>query len=299
MHDSTYYLLVALALLAVGLPRISTYFLFPPAGVWAKWIRWALFSGIFAALMETTGWSTRPQWVHLLIGAGLWVLLETAYNWLVIGALSRSPLPLFPKFRDNSDGDEWPAQARFIRMKDWLRENNYTSIAALKAELFEDNYLRVSVYENREEGLRIQVLFIPKGNNSSSVFYSINSIAADDRRLITDNHSLPFGGYYPDSWQHVRKPMVGSLPRLYRIHRKRAAKIAFESADFTEKPLDELNGQQRYLENLNIHSGIIVPLPKQEEDGMLTEKGRYRIWVEMWLIAYFGKARSVCVTSEP
>lgn len=292
MHDTTYYLLVALALLAVGLPRISNHFLFPPAGVWAKWIRWALVSGVFAVLMETTGWSTRPLWVHLLIGAGLWFLFETVYNWLIIAALSRSPFPLFPKYRENSDGDEWPAQARFIRMKDWLRENNYTSIAALKAELFEDNFLRVSVYENSEEGIRIQILFVPKGNNSSSVFYSINSLGADDARLITDNHSLPFGGYYPDSWLHLRKPMVGSLSCLCRIHRKRASKLAFESIGFTEKPLDELNDQQRYLENLNIHSGIIVPISKQEEDGMLTEKGRYRIWIEMWLIAYFGKARS-------
>ena len=67
----------------------------------------------------------------------------------------------------------------------------------------------------------------------------------------------------------------------------------FTPIDFPTKPLDELNGQQRHLENLNIHSGIIVPLSKQEEEGMLTEKGRYRIWIEMWLIAYFGKARSI------
>ncbi|MGC6454977.1 MAG: hypothetical protein ACON39_01530 [Coraliomargaritaceae bacterium] len=294
MQDTVYYILVSLALLTVGLPRIGTFFLFPPALVLAKWIRWVLFSAIFAVLMETTGWSARPQWVHLIIGAGLWFLLETGYNWIVIGALSRSPLPLFPKFRENSDGDEWPAQARYIRLKDWLRENNYRNIAALKAELFEENYLRVSIYENRESGVRIQVLFIPKGNNTSSVFFSIHSIAADESRLITDNHTLPFGGFYPDNWLHLRKPLQGSLSSLHQLHCKRVAKIGFQSTNFSTSPLEELNSQQRHLENLNIHNGIIVPLSKQEEDGMLTEKGRYRIWVEMWLITYFGKAKSVC-----
>ncbi|MGB0344229.1 MAG: hypothetical protein ACPGGJ_02450 [Coraliomargarita sp.] len=292
LQDSAYYLLAALALLSVGLPAAGNRFFFPPALVFAKWIRWALFAGLFAALMEATGWSIRPVSTHLIVGAGLWFLLETGYNWLVIGALSRSPLPLFPEFRENRDGDEWPADQPHLRIKDWLRDNGYSRIAALKAELYQENYLRASVYQSSDARTRIQILFIPKSRNGASAFFSINSISTDGRRLITDNHSLPFGGYYPENWLHSRKPLVGSLARLLRLHNKRAADASFELADFDSGALPELNGQQRLLENLNIENGIIVPLPRQEEEGKLTGEGRYRIWLEMWLLAYFGKARS-------
>ena len=297
MNESAYFILAVLALLSLGVPALGNRFLFPIAHVLAKWIRWALFAGVFAALMEITGWSTRSAWVHLVIGGCLWFLLETIYYWVIIGALSRSPLPLFPKFQENLDGDEWPADACFLKVKDWLRENNYNQVAALKAELFEKNYLRVSIYDNSSTTSRIQVLFMPKNKGTPSIYFSINSISDGGDRLITDNHSLPFGGYYPKDWYHSRKPLIGSLAQLHKIHQQRLAKYSFARACFTRDPLSELNGQQRQLENLNIKNGIIVSPAEQDEVGMLTEEGRYRIWIEMWLIAYTGKARSATALS--
>lgn len=298
MQDTAYYLLAALVLLSIGLPAAANYFLFRPALVLAKWIRWALFAGLFAAFMEVTGWSTRPVSVHLVLGAATWFLLETGYNWLIIGALSRSPLPLFPEFRENRDGDEWPVNQRYLTIKDWLRDNGFKKIASLKAELFEDNYLRASVYQSTDARVRIQILFIPKGRNATEACFSINSISADEQRLITDNHSLPFGGFYPENWFHARKPMISSLPQLLRLHYKRVDAASFEGLAYDTDALPELNWQQYQLETLNINNGIIVPRPQQENEGKLTGEGRYRIWLEMWILSYFGKARSARVSNN-
>ena len=257
-----------------------------------RWLRWLLFAGIFAYLMRAFEFSTRPDWVHIVIGFMLWFLFETGYNWVAINALSRSDIPLFPKFKTNSDGDEWPAVAYLDKIKSWLEQKDFKRLAVLKAELFEGIFLRTSIYESSDKSTRLQILFVPKRKDGSAAFYTLSTNGQNDSRLITDNHSLPFGGYYPESWNFVRNPLVGSLDKLFRLHKKRLMETKFEPVPFEDEPLEELNHQQNMLEHLNTKYGFLNPLQYREEKGRLTYDGRYRLWKEMWLLAYFGKSVS-------
>lgn len=288
MQISPVFILLVLMVLAIGLPVISQKLSWPHLNIGARWARWVLFSALFAQFLEGAAWSMRPLWVHLLIGCGSWILLETIYNWIIIRALSQSPLPLFPSFRKNTDGDEWPAEKRYLYLKDWLRENDFKQIAVLKAELLTETFLRTSIYQSGDGLTRIHILFMPGRKNATNAFYTFNSLDKNGQRLITDNHHLPFGGYYPESWNHQRKPLIGSINRLHQFHKKRLKKFRLKPICFPEDAVEELNSQQKQLEHLNLQNGILVPLSRQEEEGKLTQEGCYHVWKEMWMLGYLG-----------
>lgn len=284
--------LFALAVLSVLLSIVGQRMGMPLFLLIGRWVRWMLFAGIFTFFLKTFEISYRPDWVHFITGLGLWFLLETSYNWIAIKALSRSEMPLFPSFQTNSDGDEWPADEHLIGLRDWLRLKKFTRLSALKAKLFEDTYLRASIYESADKLTRLQILFIPKRKGGATACYTLSTNAKDERRLTTDNLFLPFGGYYPEGWNLCRKPLIGSLQRLLALHHKRLIKSTLKPIPFEDTPLEELNEQQRVLERLNLETGFLVPRQFQEEEGKISYDGRYRLWKEMWLIAYLGRSVS-------
>jgi hypothetical protein len=286
------YFLAGIAALTILLSWISSRIETPVLVLVNRWLRWLLFAGISAYLIKTFELSMRPDWVHLAIGFMLWFLLETGYNWVAINALSRSDIPLFPKFKLNKEGDEWPTDTSLNKIKHWLEKKGFKRLAVLKAELFEDIFLRASIYESPDQSTRLQILFVPKRKDRSAAFYTLSTNGKNNSRLITDNHSLPFGGYYPENWNFVRKPLVGSLDKLFRLHKKRSIKTRFETVPFEDEPLEELNNQQYLLESLNTKCGFLNPQQYREENGRLTYDGRYRLWKEMWMLAYLGRSVS-------
>ena len=284
------YSLFILAVVSIILPILAGRFGVPIFNLLGRWIRWFLFAALFAFFLLVFELSFRPVWVHFITGFALWFVLETGYNWLAIKTLSRSDFPLFPTFKENSDGDEWPADKQFIDLKDWLKSEGYTRNGALKAELFEGTHLRASIYESADLLTRIQILFLPKRQGGSTASYTIQTRGSEGQRLITDNQFLPYGGYYPEDWQLVRKPLIGSLKRLLALHKKRLLKSKVQPVAIDTKALEEFNEQQRILEHLNTETGFLVPRPRQEEEGKITSDGCYRLWKEMWLLAYLGKS---------
>jgi len=284
------YILLISAVLSVLLPIFGGRFSLPLLMIVGRWLRWFVFAGVFAFSLTFFELSFRPYWVHAVTGFTVWFMLETGYNWIAIKALSRSELPLFPDFGLNKDGDEWPADKKFIELREWLRDEKYNRLSALKAELFEGTFLRASTYESSDQLTRIQILFLPKRKDDATACYTITTQGEDDRRLVTDNLYLPYGGYYPSGWEMRRKPLMGSLERLLKLHRKRLKKSSLKPSLCKDEPLIELNDQQRTLERLNQETGFLVSRPLQEEEGKITYEGRYRLWKEMWTLAYLGKS---------
>ncbi len=255
-----------------------------------RWLRWFLFGALFAYILRTFEFSLRPDWVHFFTGIALWFVLETGYNWIAIKALSYGDLPLFPEFYENKDGDEWPAEKRYIRIRDWLRAKNYTRLKALKSELFVGTYLRVSIYESDDQLTRIQILFLPKRKGGATACFTISTHTKKGGRIITDNLMIPYGGYYPANWEMCRKPLIGSLERLSLLHNKRLFKLKAEPVEVENDALEEFNDHQRILERLNTEIGFLLPRSRQEKEGKISQDGRYRLWKEMWFLAYLGRS---------
>jgi hypothetical protein len=284
------WLFYSLAIITVLLTFLGGHFNIPICLILGRWLRWFLLSAIFAYLIKTFEVSLRPDWVHFSTGIALWFIVETGYNWIAIKALSFSNLPLFPDFYENKDGDEWPAEKRFIEIKEWLRDKNYTRLKRLNLNSLLDTHLRASIYESSDQLTRIQVIFLPK--RKGGAYCMLTQLARAQKvevALLPTTHTLPYGGYYPEGWEMCRKPLVGSIKRLLLLHHKRVLKLKIEPVVVQDGALEELNEHQRTLERINTETGFFVPRPRREEEGRISQEGRYRLWKEMWLTAYFGK----------
>ena len=167
--------LFAVAFLTIVLHKIGTVKGIPVFVLVSRWLRWVLFAGLFSYFLKRLEISFRPDWVHFVTGIALWFMMETGYYWVEIKALSRSEIPLFPSFKANVDGDEWPADPLLIKLREWLREQKFKRLSALKAELFEDTFLRASIYESADKLTRLQILFIPKRKGGATACYTLST----------------------------------------------------------------------------------------------------------------------------
>jgi len=262
----------------------------PVRSIFGRWLRWLMFTFVAAALSRDLELIDRPYWALVPGFFLLWLLAETLYNWLAISALSLSPLPLFPRFAVNDSGDEWPMNMRFLRLRDWLRAQGFKPRQAIQAEVRPGLKLRGSFYQDATGTLRLQILFLPQPGGTLTVCYALTTRTASDRRYLTDNLCLPFGGFYPENWLVDRSPWRRSLARLLARHRARLARAGEIAVPWTDDPLTDVNAQQKELEQLNTELGFLVPPAQRDERGKITQAGRYRVWKEYWLLQYFGRS---------
>lgn len=261
----------------------------PLVSILNRWVRWIITSLLIASIAIEFEWTGRPFWLIAMTAFLGWFLLETLYNWAIISALSRSPIPLFPRFQKNTDGDEWPATKQFILLRDWLRSQGFSKLQSVKASLDDSVAIRSSIYQNEDKSIRCQIMFFPGRSARMSVSYVLSTMTKEGELVISDNVCLPFGGYYPETWFIERKPLCRSLCRLMKFHRRRLQRDAVNVEPWDEdEPLDELNRQQRTLEQINMKNGFLNRPEHQEEHGRITNEGRYRLWKEVWLLNYFG-----------
>jgi hypothetical protein len=284
------YPLLAVAILSLVLFSLNQRLASPVIAIFVRWLRWFLFALGGAFLIIQSGASTRPFWVLALVLFLGWFLVETIYNWLAISALNQSPLPLFPRYVANASGEEWPTHRRLVKVREWLRHHGCSQVQSLRAEIGGGIYLRLSIYQDRAAQTRIQVTFVPQANGAISVCYTLTSRLADGLRYVTDNLYLPFGGFYPENWLVARNPWIRSLPRLLARHERRVAAAGGPPVPWTQEPVEDLNQQQFELERLNTELGFLLPYDQREEFGKMTHEGRFRVWREVWMLNYFGRA---------
>lgn len=283
------YLLLVAAILSLVLFSMNQRRASPIIAIFVRWLRWLIFAFGGAYLAVEFQLTDRP---FLGLAAALfllWFLGETVFNWLAISALSQSSLPLFPRYVANTSGEEWPTHPRLLRMREWLRANKFARVQALRAEIGGGVNLRVSVYQDAQAAIRLQVTFVPQANGAIAVCYTLSSRTSDGMRHVTDNLHLPFGGFYPENWLVERNPWRRRLPGLVRRHRARLAS-AGQLVPWRGEPLEDLNHQQFELERLNTELGFLVPHNQREEFGKMTHEGRFRVWREVWMLDYFGRA---------
>ncbi|MCH6257684.1 hypothetical protein MLD52_14085 [Puniceicoccaceae bacterium K14] len=258
----------------------------PQLGILNRWLRWFGISLGLAYLIHESSFSSRPYWTLAVICFLSWLLLETLYNWIAITALSRSNFNLFPYFRENRTGEEWPADPKVISIRDWLRENGFKKMQALVADLGNDMTLRSSVYQSSDDTVRVQILFLPQTNGYISNSISFYSESESGDWVVTDNQFIPFGGFYPDNWDLSRHPWTRKIDNLFFKHCKRVDDEGL--INFDDTPIDMLNDHQKALENTNLELGFLVPRHLQEDHGRISWEGRYRVWKEVWLLNYLG-----------
>ena len=288
--DTQYFILGAIVLSLI-LGQLNQRYASPLLAIVDRWLRWLVFAFGAAQLCRDFELINRPYWVLTVMFFLIWFLGETLYNWLAISALSVSPLPLFPRYAINASGEEWPVQPRLLKIREWLRAQGFRQTQALKAEVGGGLYLRVSVYQDAAATLRVQITFLPQSNGAIGLCYTLTSLTVDGERYVTDNLTVPFAGFYPENWFVERRPWSRSLPRLLTLHRARLLAAKVIETSFTTEPLYDLNATQSELDRLNTELGFLHPHPEREDFGKITHEGRYRVWKEIWMLNYLGRAQ--------
>jgi hypothetical protein len=283
------YFLLAAIILSLVLMQLNQRLGSPLVSIADRWVRWLVFAFGAAHLAHDFKLIDRPYPVLVGVFFLIWFLGETLYNWLIITAESLSPLPLFPRYGVNASGEEWPVQPRLLKIREWLRSQGFRQAQALKAEIGGGIFLRVSVYQDAQATIRVQVTFIPQANGAIAVCYGISSVTADGSRYITDNLYIPFAGFFPENWLVERRPWSRSLARLLSLHRARLASSKATVVPFENDPLTELNAAQQELDRLNTELGFLHPQGEREDLGKFTQEGRYRVWKEIWMLNYLGR----------
>ncbi|MBI5380754.1 MAG: hypothetical protein HZA31_02525 [Opitutae bacterium] len=287
--DPAYPLLVAM-IVSLVLFQINQRKGSPVLAIINRWLRWLVFAFGAAYVCRDFQLIERPFWALVALFFLIWFLVETLYNWMAISALSLSPLPLFPRYTVNQNGDEWPTHPSLLKVRTWLRNQNFKQVQALRAEIGGDIFLRVSVYQDVEAKLRIQIMFLPQPGGVLATCYVVTSLTADGRRFVTDNLHIPFGGFYPEDWHLQRSPWRRSLPKLVAQHRARMQQQGGEPVPIPSEPLLDINTTQAELDRLNTELGFLVPHAEREEQGKITHEGRYRVWKEIWMLDYLGRS---------
>ncbi len=285
------YLLLAAIVLSLAIVQLNFRYASPLLAIADRWLRWLIFSfgaAHFCLFLELVN---RPYWVLVAAFFFIWFLGETLYHWLAISALSVSPLPLFPRYAINTSGEEWPVQPRLLKVREWLRAQGLRQVQALKAEVGGGLYLRVSIYQDAASTLRVQVTFLPQNNGAIGLCYTLTSITDAGERYITDNLTVPFAGFYPENWFVERRPWSRSLARLLERHRARLLAAKVTAVSLSNEPLNDLNFAQNELDRLNTELGFLHPHPEREDFGKITHEGRYRVWKEIWMLNYLGRAQ--------
>ena len=282
-------IIVGFFVISLLLHLLSARVLLPAVTIANRWVRWVLFSLVVAYLADQLRWTDRPLWAVAVLAFLGWFLVESVYHWLAIRALSLSSLPLFPRFVANTSGEEWPTQRRLFAIRDWLRREQFHLAQSLKAEIAPGIFLRLSVYQDATNQIRLQVSFIPQPGGVIALCYTLSSRTEDEVRYVTDNLHLPFGGFYPENWMVERRPWTRSLARLVARHRRRLARAGSLSQVWTTEPLEDLNLQQSQLEKVNTELGFLHSHQDREEYGKISKEGRYRVWKEIWMLNYLGR----------
>lgn len=249
-----------------------------------RWLRWVSISSAFCFILAYFELSFRPFWVHFITGAALWFFVETSYNWLNIRVLSTSDQSLFPLFKDNQEGSIYPADSKFIRTREWLSKQGYNKLSALTAEIVDGYQLKTFTYQSNDSFTRIQIYFVPSLFSGIKEYFSIISRDEDGSLWLTENLNHPFGGYYPDNWRVTRSPLSGSIHSLLKKHKLNVSQSNAKLVPIVSSVLEEVNTMQTELKNFNQKVGFLMP----NNEYKISQEGRYRIWKEMWLIAYLG-----------
>ncbi len=257
----------------------------------AHWNRWLAFACGFSYLLVLFEWSSRPLWLHLVTGMTVWFVAETLFYRISVQLLNLSDTPLFPKYKKDNVDEFWPINKEARTIKAVLSKAGFEKTGVIGAHLFNGLMIRHATYLNKERTIRINVIFIPNNQNEVKCFFSLMSIGDSNNHLITDNQTMPFGGYYPGNWSVGRHPLNRSLDKLLKVHQKKMSKGHTQWNPLEENPLDSINSCQRSLERKNQEMGFLF-YHGGERKEKISPEGCVRICIEMWLLSYFGKTFS-------
>lgn len=160
-----------------------------------------------------------------------------------------------------------------------------------------DGYEAILAYTNyflsSDKNIFLSFEFVLPETSDEIAAHLISKIRLSDsseRFILTRNANRPIGLFAPKDWTYSNYPMVSDIFKLLKIHHKKIEMLGGIPIPMQSEPIDFVRSMEKDWQNANVDYGILTPPDAVQENGVLTSNGKYRLWIEILLLTYFGYA---------
>ena len=234
-----------------------------------------------------------PLYLRVAIAFLTYFLLGTFIFWIFvcIETSDSSSSELFFKFKNSVVS--WSVQKEHIEIKKKLELLGFKqggSFESDKSRDFESNTEEDVIYlfsfDSSDMLTRIFVSFFPIGDVLYMVS-SVESISENGTKYITETGYMYTGLSNPPNYDVKRIALESNPLKLLKIHQSRIAKKSIKLKKIGLDTLSSINQSVNEVISANIESGIVNPQQEWSENGLLSDTGKYRVWLAMIRSSYF------------
>jgi hypothetical protein len=204
--------------------------------------------------------------------------------WQRIHSMGKHCRPIFPHYESLVQNNCWPNSPVLRQAQNILQNNGYTLECIARTGTEEPSLIICLIFRSTDGRSRIVARF--PGFIVCPPTFLVYSITVAGRVFYTENYAGVFAGYYPAGWKVIRRPLLQNLRDLLTLHNRRIR--GHNLLPLTAEPIGQFNRMQDILREANLLHSFIVA---RESDGgeCLSADAGFRIWVEYWLMRYFGR----------
>lgn len=255
-----------------------------------SWIIRLSFCGFVACALHVLEITNMPVAILMMIVLISIFIYESFRAWYLISQFTKLELPLFPRFQYKSNTIIWPQEDSFESLRLFLKAKNFKTICGLTTlSTGSEICLLSSVFQNKEDNIRVQIIFSPIRFGKNIVNTIVTSYMQDGEKLITHNINMPFGCLIENNKLIKRFPLK-SAKDVITTHIKRVQTFSANLSKIdSETTVDSINDDIKELEQICVDKGFCH---KAERSSMLclSQEGAYLLWKSILKISYLGRA---------
>ena len=259
-----------------------------------RWSWILFFCSIVYFLWDCFGFFHPPTAIFMLILVLLWFIIRTGFIWYTINKLNKSNYPFFPNFKPIPEYKAWPILLYFLKAKNEIQIEGFKQMQCLNFNMDKKNSLNLVIFKNAKDTIRLEFhifMYLGRVMSQAYTFYS----QTRTKIYVTDSSLLPFFGVYPKNWSVKKNPLEPSWQKLYAIHKKQINSQKKPLMRWSVAPIDQIVHRHKILADYNQLQGYIHPHSQWKKDRRLTQEGCYRLWLNTWLMEFFG----ICLGYNP
>ncbi|MDR2576554.1 MAG: hypothetical protein LBC42_00690 [Puniceicoccales bacterium] len=256
-----------------------------------RWIRWGTIGFILACLLKIFSVPQAPFALLLSTGLLLWFLAESAVIWSHVYRCNVAEMPLGARYTVAENRTLWPNSHTWRLGQELLQSAGFEMECLASVDVNNAPFLLCPILISKDRRMRLVMRF--SLNPSSRILPSamLYSIDRSGTVFLTENSCAVFAGYYPTTWNVSRRPLVQSLMKLHALHCRKTKHAS--PMELLEPAVDSLNSLQQMLLEENILKNFLLSVQTNGKKVFyLAEDAGFRIWLEAFLLRYFGRPLS-------
>ncbi|MDR3316669.1 MAG: hypothetical protein LBS68_01150 [Puniceicoccales bacterium] len=258
------------------------------SAIFLRWLRFGATGTTFAYAVKFFTGNPAPFGLLVATGLTLWFLAEGMATWGQVRRLGDMEAPFCLRYDPADDLSLWPNAPDLRSVQNSKECGGFLLETMARVDHRGKLLFLCPILLSADRQIRLVMRFpLPLEGTApaSFIFYSVDG---GGRTIVTENFCGVFAGYYPDSWDVRRRPLVASLFRLLALHRRRLCDRSPAAMD--GNPIEMLNGlQDALLEENRGRNFLIAGAGAGRSSLRFGSEAGFRIWLEVFLLRYFGR----------